>query len=184
VNRERLVFFLDECHLRWGDAVGYVWGPVGQRVSVPITNAHERQTYYGAFDLLTGRALTWPAPCGDSDQTVAFFKILRRRFQGRPMLIIWDGASYHRSERVKAYLQQINGALPEEERPIQCLRFAPNAPQQNPIEDVWLAGKTAVRRLWHKLKTFHEVKAYFTTSIHNTIFHFEKLDWYGRLQLI
>ena len=92
--------------------------------------------YYGAFDFLTGRALTWPAPCGDSDQTVAFLKTLRRRFQGRPMLILWDGASYHRSERIKAYLQQINGALPEEERPIQCLQFAPNAPQQNPIEDI------------------------------------------------
>lgn len=181
MNRERVVFFVDECHLCWGDAVGYVWGPVGQRVSVPILNAHERQTYYGAFDLLTGRALTWPAPCGDSDRTVAFFKALRRRFQGRPMLIIWDGASYHRSARVKASLQQINGALPEEEWSIQCLQFAPHAPQQNPIEDVWLAGKRAVRTLWHTLKTFQDVNTYFRRAIEKTRFQFEKLNWYGQI---
>ncbi len=184
MNRERLVFFLDECHLRWGDAVGYVWGPVGQRVTLPITNARERQTYYGAFDLVTGRVLTWPAPCGNSDHTVAFLKALRRRFQGRPMIIVWDGASYHRSAAVKAYLRTLNGACPEEERQIHCIRLAPNAPQQNPIEDVWLSGKTAVRQLWHKLTMFADVKTYFRTCIEKTVFRFEKLNWYGRLQII
>lgn len=184
MTRERLVFFVDECHLRWGDAVGYVWGPVGQRVSVPILNAHARQTYYGALDLMTGRAFTWPAPCGDSDQTVAFFKALRRRFQGRPMLILWDGASYHRSARMKAYLHEVNGDRPEDEWRIHCVGFAPNAPQQNPIEDVWLAGKRAVRTLWHTLKTFQDVNAFFRRAIEKTIVQFEKLNWYGRLQLI
>lgn len=184
MRRERLVFFVDECHLHWGDAVGYVWGPVGQRVSLPITNAQERQTYYGAFDLLTRRAFTWPAPCGDSDQTVAFLRCLRRRFQGRPMLILWDGASYHRSACVKAYLQQVNAGRPEPEWRIQCLGFAPHAPEQNPIENVWLAGKTAVRRAWHQLSTFTDVTTVFQTSIATRVFEFEKLNWYGRLQLI
>ena len=89
-----------------------------------------------------------PAPCGDSEQTVRFLKSLRRRVQGRPMLLLWDGVSYHRSACVQAYLQQINGSRPEEEWRIHCLTFAPNAPQQQPIEEVWLAGKTAVRQAW------------------------------------
>jgi transposase len=184
VTRERLVFFVDECHLRHGDALGYVWGPVGQRVSVPITNVQERQTYYGALDIFTARAVTWPAPCGDSEQTVRFLKSLRRRFQGRPMLLLWDGASYHRSACVQAYLQQVNGSRPEEEWRIHCLTFAPNAPQQNPIEEVWLAGKTAVRQAWQQLGTFTDVKRVFQQHIDMRRFEFEKLNWYGRSQLI
>jgi transposase len=184
VTRKRLIFFVDECHVLWGDALGYVWGPVGERIELPITNERVRQTYYGAVDLLTGRALTFPADAGNGDQTVAFLKHLRRRFQGRQVVIIWDGASYHRSHHVKAYLRKLNGARPDEERRIHCIRLAPNAPEQNPMEDVWLAAKQHVRKLWQKLNVFTNVKTYFTTFIDGTIFQFEKLNWYGRLQLI
>ena len=38
-----------------GDLQGYVWGRTGERVEVPIVNERERQTYYGALDLLTGQ---------------------------------------------------------------------------------------------------------------------------------
>ena len=184
VSRQQLVLCVDECHLHCGDALGYVWGPQGKRVRLPMTNGQERQTYYGALDVLTGRAFTWSAPGGDSDQTVRFFKALRRRFQGRRMVILWDGASYHRSAEVQAYLQQVNAGGAETAWRIQCVMFAPYAPQQNPMEDVWLAGKTAVRRMWQTLSTFAEVKQGFCAHIEKTIFQFEKLNWYGRLQFI
>ncbi len=136
LRKERVVLFLDECHLLWGDALGYAWGPIGQRVELPITNEHQRQTYYGALNFLTGRAVTYPAEAGNGEQTVAFLKHLRQRFQGRPLLLIWDGVPYHRSEAVRAYLREVNGDRPEAEWRIQCVQFAPHAPEQNPMEDV------------------------------------------------
>ena len=180
IARNRLVFFVDECHLLWGDALGYVWGPKGKRTELPITNAQERQTYYGALNLLTGRALTYPAEAGNSDHTVAFVKHLRQRFQGRPLLLIWDGASYHRSDAVKADLREVNGERPEDEWRIHCFQLAPHAPEQNPMEDVWLAAKNHVRKLWEKLLTFWDVNRYFTTFVECQIFDFEKLNWYGK----
>lgn len=66
------MFFLDECHLVWGDALGYVWGPVGQRVMLPIENVRARQTYYGALNRLTGRTSLFPAEKGNGAWTVAF----------------------------------------------------------------------------------------------------------------
>lgn len=184
VRKETVVVFVDECHLLWGDALGYVWGPKGARIELPMTNARERQTYYGALNLLTGHAMTFPAEGGNSDQTVRFLKSLRRRFQGRRVVVVWDGASYHRSDLVKTYLRNLNGERPEEERRIQCLRFAPNAPDQNPMEDVWLAAKNAVRKLWYTLETFRDVTTSFMAAIEKMTFQFEKLNWYGRLQLI
>ena len=184
VRKETVFLFVDECHLLWGDALGYVWGLKGERIELPIRNERERQTYYGALNLLSGETLTFSAEAGNGDQTVTFLKSLRRCFQGRRLVLLWDGASYHRSDLVKTYLRKLNGARPEEERLIQCIRFAPNAPEQNPMEDVWLAGKQAVRKHWYEMETFAQVKHFFSTFIEGMTVQFEKLNWYGRLQLI
>ena len=50
---ELSVFFLDECHLVWGDVCGYVWGKSNERIEIPIQNEKERTTYFGAVDYLT-----------------------------------------------------------------------------------------------------------------------------------
>jgi putative transposase len=184
VLKRTLFLFVDECHLLWGDALGYVWGPRSERIEIPILNERERQSYYGALNHLSGEAFTFSAEAGNSEGTVSFLKHLRQRFQGRKLVLAWDGASYHYSDLVKGYLRGLNGDRKEEERLIQCIRFAPNAPRQNPMEDVWLAAKNFVRRHWYKIEAFEQVKEYFTTFIAGMRFQSEKLNWYGRLQLI
>jgi hypothetical protein len=49
---------LDECHLLWGNILGYVWGKTKARIEVPILNTRTRQTYYGAVDYLTSESLS------------------------------------------------------------------------------------------------------------------------------
>ncbi|AUB36382.1 Transposase [Nostoc flagelliforme CCNUN1] len=51
---------------------------------------------------------------------------------GSPLLIFWDGATYHRSQDVRAFLDSMNQGLSTEEWKIHCVRFAPNCPEQNP----------------------------------------------------
>jgi transposase len=94
------------------------------------------------------------------------------------MIIVWDGAPYHRSGAVKAYLQHVKGERSETERRIQLMQFAPHAPEQNPMEDGWLAAKTEVRQAWYRLDTFCQVKQVFTQTITCTTFQFHKLEWY------
>lgn len=184
LEKERIYFFVDECHLLWGDMLGYAWGPMGERIDVPITNERDRQTYYGALNFLTGRGLTFPAAAGNSEQTVAFLKHLRWRFQGRPLVLLWDRASYHGSALVKEYLKTLNGDRPESERRIHCLQFAPHAPVQNPIEDMWLAAKRYIRKQWQHLTTFAQVKTYFTQFIECMTLRTEKFNWYGRDKIL
>jgi transposase len=176
---------VDECHLLWGDACGYVWGPKGERVEIPIANIRERQTYYGALNLLTGYTVLWEAKKGNMEQTVGFLSYLRQVYQGRRMIICWDRAPYHRGHLVQEYVGGVNGpACPEPDRKIQLDLFAPHAPVQNPIEDVWLRGKRAVREQWVDLHTFHDVKTVFAHTITHQQAQFEKLNWYGREALI
>ncbi len=44
-SEELVVFLADECHLLWGNTIGYVWGRRNERVEVPIVNEKDRQTY-------------------------------------------------------------------------------------------------------------------------------------------
>ena len=32
------VFMIDECHLLWGDLLGYTWGRTEQRIKIPMKN--------------------------------------------------------------------------------------------------------------------------------------------------
>ena len=178
------MLFVDACHRLWGDTLGYVWGPRGERIDVPILNERARQTYYGAVNLMTGSPFVMPAEAGNSEHSVLFLKALRRNFQGRRLLILWDRASYHRGDIVKASLRALNGDRPEQERLIHLEYFAPHAPEQNPMEDVWLAAKRWIRQHFFLFGTFEQVKHRCVNVIHDFILETVKFEWYWTPQLI
>ena len=171
--------FADECHLLWGDVCGYVWGKTNERIEVPITNERERQTYYGALNLQTQVCMIQPYEKGNSDSTVAFMQYLVNMYPNSQIVLLWDGASYHRSQEVKDYLATINDGKSESDWKITCMRFAPNDPTQNPIEDVWLQAKRFIRQYYHLLKNFNNVKRLFELVTHLQVFCFEKIFKYG-----
>ena len=55
--------------------------------------------------------------------------------------LIWDGAKYDSLAEVKDFSSVVNNGWEESDWKISCLRFAPNDPTQNPIEDIWLQAK-------------------------------------------
>lgn len=168
----------DECHLLWGNVCGLVWGRRNERIGVMMTNQRERQTYYGAVNLLTRAFPLRAFPAGKGQHTVSYLEWLPRLYPRKKFLLLWDGASYHRDEQVKAYLTKTNAGLAEKERWISCLLFAPNAPEQNPVEDIWLQGKNHLRKNFAINKTFGAVKGCFETYLSSLRFNSVKFDWY------
>jgi transposase len=178
VTGEVIVFTEDECHLLWGDTTGYVWGRRHQRTEVPIQNVKERQTYYGALNLYNHDFVLTPRDRGDGENTVLFIKQLQAFHPDKKLIIIWDGARYHCGEEVQAYLDKVNQGLKEKDWKITCLLFAPNAPDQNPVEDVWLRGKNFLRKHFYENKTFQQIKSCFFNFLNKQIFDFDKIEWY------
>ena len=174
------VMFLDECHLLWGDICGYGWSRRNQRVDVEVKSTKERQTYYGALDYLTKSFVVHEYSAGNEDNTIAFLKYLQSCYEKSTRLIlIWDGASYHRSAKLREFLAQLNSELPEDEWKITCVRLAPNAPQQNPVEDIWLQAKQFVRKYARLSEKFKSVKLLFRLFTHLQTFAFPKAFMYG-----
>lgn len=178
-----MVFFQDECHLLWGDVCSYVWGKTHQRIEIPIVNERSKQTYYGAVNLATQRCLIQTYDTGNSQNTIAFLTYLLNEYPDCRIAILWDGASYHRSNELKDYLAKVNQDLAPQQWRITCKRFAPNDPTQNPIEDVWLQGKRFIREWYHLCKSFPLVKYLFEFAIHEQTFDFPKMFDYGQFSL-
>lgn len=179
IERGEIVVLLeDECHLLWGDVCGLVWGKRNEPIEVPISNQRLRQTYYGAANLFTHRFHLQAYATGNGSNTVAYVKWLQQLYPDAKVWLIWDGASYHRFAQMRDYLAEVNADLPEEEWPVTCILLAPNAPEQNPVEDIWLKGKNWLRKHFAQNKTFDQVKACFVDYLKDTVFHSAKFDWY------
>ncbi|MHB8629929.1 MAG: transposase [Aggregatilineales bacterium] len=172
------VLLEDECHLVWGDACGKVWGPRTTRIEVPMTNERERQTYYGAVNRLSRAFHLQEFPAGKGEYTVPSRRWVRDLYPGKHIILLWDGASYHRDSHVKALLAELNDGLPEKDWPLVCSPLAPNAPHQNPVEAIWLQGKNHLRKNFAQNKTFAAVKKCFYQFLNQFFFNSAKFAWY------
>jgi putative transposase len=185
-DKKLVVLMEDESHLIWGDACGLIWGKTNEKVEIPMTNFRDRQTYYGAINIMSKEFHIQAYSSGNGANTVDFVKKLQKIYQGAKLLFIWDGASYHKYSQMRDYLIEINKGLDENDWPVTCMLFAPNAPEQNPVEDIWLKGKNWIRKHFIENKTFAQVKQSFLQFLSNRIFDFQKFAWYNceNLQLI
>jgi len=93
--------------------------------------------------------------------------------------VICDGASYHGSHEFQRYLSQVNQDLDSEDWQITCLKFAPNAPEQAPVENIWLQTKNFVRKFHHFCHSFKSVKWLFEFFADDQVFEFPKIHKYG-----
>ena len=121
------------------DVCGYIWaaafggklppetclGKTDIRIEIPIKNTKNRQTYFGALDYQTQKFIVREYPTGNSENTIQFIKYLRSQSPGKKIALIWDGAAYHKSEEVKAFLTTINQQCEPEQWPITCILIAP-----------------------------------------------------------
>jgi transposase len=172
------VLFLDECHLLNGDICGYVWGQTNVKIEVPITNEKNRQTYFGALNYQTKEFIIEAYPSGNGESTVKFVKNLQNKYPNQKIVLIWDGASYHRFGEFREYLTEVNQNKLPDQLEITCILFAPNAPQQNPVEDVWLQGKNFLRKYWYLCKSFWAIKKLFELFYDCSKFDFPKIHQY------
>ncbi|MEL7085456.1 MAG: transposase, partial [Cyanobacteria bacterium J06597_1] len=87
---------------------GYVWDNRQQRREVEVANYRESQTYFGAVDCVTGELFLWATDNANGEGTIEFIERLRAWCQGARIVLVWDGAGYHRSQQLRDFLAQLN----------------------------------------------------------------------------
>jgi hypothetical protein len=129
---EVIVIYVDEAHVHRDLDLGYTWAPVGEiayRLSECASLA-DRINWYGAYNFTHGTCLIWhEGPC-NSTHTVTFLERLVTWVgpTSQRILLIWDGASYHRAALTLAAAARLN---------IEICPLPGYSPDLNPIEGLW-----------------------------------------------
>lgn len=176
INQGKIkVLIQDECHLKGGDICGYGWGNRQERLDVKVKNYRDSQTYYGAIDCVTQKMFLCSYKTANSSSTIEFVKYLQAQNPKAKIVLIWDGASHHRSEEFRDFLAQVNQG---EDWNIHCLRFAPYAPEENPIENIWGQLKLILRQLHYFCRSFQLTKKLFEMLVEYRLFTLPNLNEY------
>ena len=123
----------DDVKLMFGDQAGfgrinkpkYCWCFKGLRPSVPCHHIREYRYAYGAVEPKTGGSHFLVLPRCDTSCMNYFLKDLSEQFPRSMILLVVDGASWHRSKSL---------IIPDN---IKLFFLPPATPEMNPIEQIW-----------------------------------------------
>ena len=136
-SEEALILLQDETIFKQLPPLRAMWTKKGQQVRVPTPPGNDSICLYGVLELNSGDSFYAFFEKGRSDFTIAYLEQLLEHYPQRPILLIWDQASFHTSRMVEDWLD----AHPR----ITVMLLPSRAPQLNPIEQVWkhLKDRTA-----------------------------------------
>lgn len=101
------------------------WCAKGVRPAVPCHHIREYRYAFGAVEPLTGESFFLVMNACDTICMNMFLSELSKAYPDDMILLVWDGAGWHRSKGLK---------VPDN---IKLLHIPPYTPEMNPIEQVW-----------------------------------------------
>ena len=129
LKQERLLVYIDEAHIQLDAGEGYGWSVKGERFWVSSCSpGRAKVSFYGVYLYNLAQVRLVVAPTADSLNTIDVLKQLREEFPARDIVLIWDGAPYHRSRLV------LDAAM---ELQIELVRLPSYSPDFMPVEHLW-----------------------------------------------
>ncbi len=125
-----MILFGDEASFALWGSLSYTWSPIGIQPEV-MTNGNRRNLkVFGMIDIFSGKFIY--QLIDDKLNGSSYIKFLKKVIiEGSDnIIIIQDGASYHRSKEVKVFVQENSNV-------ISTYQLPSYSPDFNPIEMVW-----------------------------------------------
>jgi transposase len=138
---ETVIVVEDETDIRLFPVLRRMWMRIGAQVRLvaPLTN--QRRTIFGVIDIEAMTVFQRAYRRKRSEEMIAFLTDLLSYYAGRPVLVLLDHASIHKSKKVRVWLSQ---------HPQVELLYLPkySGHKDNPIEKLWwhLKGYAAANR--------------------------------------
>lgn len=121
--------FEDEAGVGVMTRAGRTWGAVGQP---PVVLATDRRGGYNVLSILTAEGCLRYSVAEHTIESHRYIAFLQQVLQGRtrPLILLADNASFHRSTAVRQFVRAHRTQL-------RMFFFPPHAPELNPDEQVW-----------------------------------------------
>ena len=130
-QRDRHVLvYLDEAHIHQDADPGYGWGERGRRFHVASSSPglSAKLSFYGLYLYNEGQVRLWPFARANGEHTVDVLRRLRAEIPDRTLIVLWDGAPYHRAKVVREVACELE---------IDLVRLPGYSPDLMPVEALW-----------------------------------------------
>jgi transposase len=130
-QRDRyLLIYRDEAHIHQDAALGRGWAERGQRLWVASSSPglSAKVSFYGLYLYNGGEVRLWPYPRAHGAHTIDVLRRLRAAHPDRELVVLWDGASYHRAGAVREAAAALR---------IDLVPLPGYSPDFMPVEALW-----------------------------------------------
>lgn len=160
-----VVFCEDEMVLTSATTLQKIWLPKRSYPPVTETNTtRKRKCFYGFLNLKTGQQHTYPTDWQNMYIAVEVLDKLRQAHPTEQLLIIWDNCGWHRGSEVMQWVRR--------DKRTKLLFLPAYAPEVNPQEHVWKAGRKATTHNKH-ITDIEQVAKDFVAHITSGTFSYE-----------
>lgn len=119
------VLFFDESRFGTHSKIGHGWFETGKRTQLNISLGFKNFYIYSAVSSTTGNSCSLILPNVDTDCMSVFLSELALSFANKPILLVLDGAGWHRSREL---------VVPSN---VELFFLPPYSPELNPVENLW-----------------------------------------------
>jgi transposase len=128
-DQHRLVY-LDEAHIHQDADLGYGWSERGERFWIHSSSPGlaAKRSFYGLYLYNEGQVRLWSYPRANGEHTIEVLHRLRAELPECKLIVLWDGASYHRASIVHQTAAELQ---------IELLPLPGYSPDFMPVEALW-----------------------------------------------
>lgn len=127
-----ILIYVDESHFHRDLDLGYTWAPVGERAwrISDCPGLSEKINWYGVYNFTEGQCLIWNEGNCNTQHTSEFLSRVAEWVGSthRRVVIIWDGAPWHRANVLKDHARELG---------LELVQLPGYSPDLNPIEGLW-----------------------------------------------
>lgn len=145
-----------------------IWLPIGEFPKIDISNTRKRRGIYGFLNAKTGQEHAFKTEYINAEETVKVLDEIGNAYPGKKIGILWDNAKWHRCEKIKEFLSATKHNF-------YLIQLPPYAPELNPQEHVWKAGRANVTHNKF-IENIDKATDEFVNYLNNSIFKYELLD--------
>ena len=167
-DEDVVILVADEMILSTQTTFQKVWLPQGEFPKIDISNKRARRCIYGFLNMKTGQEHAFKTEKINSEETSKVLALIGSIYSNKKIVLVWDGAPWHKSDVIKDFLTKTQHSF-------QLFRFPPYAPDENPQEHVWKAGRSKVTHNQF-IENIDLATNEFVKYLNNTVFDYKFFD--------
>lgn len=135
-DKDVVILAEDEMILSTQTTFQKIWLPEGEYPRIEISNTRKNRSVYGFLNVKTSQCLAFKTERQNMYITTDILKKVRSIYPKQKLLLLWDGAGWHRGSEVQKFI--------EKDGRIEIIYFPRYTPELNPQEHVWKSGRDQV----------------------------------------